>query len=59
MIPADIAQVKEGAKEPRLGVASVKTEPAVLLTVTKQPAVGTIGQEEEQHYYHHQSPFEQ
>ena len=40
---ADIAQVKEGAKEPRLGVASVKTEPAVLLTVTKQPAVGTIG----------------
>jgi len=40
---ADIATIREGAKEPRLGVASVRTEPAVLLTVTKQPAVGTIG----------------
>ncbi len=40
---ADIANVREAAKEPRLGVASVKTVPAVLLTITKQPAVGTIG----------------
>ena len=40
---ADIATVREGSKSPRLGVASVETHPAVLLTVTKQPATGTIG----------------
>ncbi len=40
---ADIAEVKEGGKMPRLGVASERTKPAVLITVTKQPAVGTIG----------------
>lgn len=40
---ADISHIISGAKEPRLGLASVRTEPAVLLTVTKQPAVGTIG----------------
>jgi len=40
---ADIARVTEGGKEPRLGVASVRTRPSVLLTVTKQPKVGTIG----------------
>lgn len=39
---ADIATIKVGAAEPRLGTASVKAEPAVLITVTKQPAVGTI-----------------
>lgn len=39
---ADIATVQEGSKSPRLGVASVETHPAVLLTVTKQPATGTI-----------------
>ncbi len=38
----DIADVTIGHKEPRLGVASVDAHPAVLLTVTKQPAVGTI-----------------
>ncbi len=38
----DIADVTTGHKEPRLGVASVDAHPAVLLTVTKQPAVGTI-----------------
>lgn len=38
----DIANVQIGNKMPRLGVASEKTKPAVLLTVTKQPAVGTI-----------------
>ena len=38
----DIANVQIGNKLPRLGVASEKTKPAVLLTVTKQPAVGTI-----------------
>ncbi len=40
---ADIADVAEGGEEPRLGVASVETEPAVLLTVAKQPGAGTIG----------------
>ncbi|MDE5970549.1 MAG: CusA/CzcA family heavy metal efflux RND transporter [Muribaculaceae bacterium] len=39
---ADIAEVKIGSKTPRLGVASERTKPAVLMTVTKQPAVGTI-----------------
>lgn len=39
---ADVADVAVGVKEPRLGVASVRTRPAVLLTVTKQPGAGTI-----------------
>lgn len=39
---ADIADVKIGSKAPRLGVASERGKPAVLMTVTKQPAVGTI-----------------
>lgn len=39
----DIAEVSVGNKSPKLGVASERTIPAVLLTVTKQPAVGTIG----------------
>jgi Cu(I)/Ag(I) efflux system membrane protein CusA/SilA len=38
----NIAQVKTGAKAPRLGIASEKGKPAVLLTVTKQPATGTV-----------------
>lgn len=38
----DIADVSIGNKLPRLGVASEKAQPAVLLTVTKQPAVSTI-----------------
>lgn len=38
----DIATVQIGNKMPRLGVASVKAQPAVLITCTKQPAVGTI-----------------
>lgn len=38
----DIANVQIGNKLPRLGVASEKTQSAVLLTITKQPAVGTI-----------------
>ena len=40
---ADLGRVVLGPQEPRLGVASVKTKPAVLLTITKQPSVGTIG----------------
>lgn len=40
---SDIAEISAGTEEPRLGVASVRSEPAVLLTVAKQPGVGTIG----------------
>lgn len=38
----DIGNIREGSKTPRLGVASVRAQPAVLMTVTKQPKVGTI-----------------
>ena len=38
----DIAIVAIGNKMPRIGVASERTIPAVLMTITKQPAVGTI-----------------
>lgn len=37
----DIAEVKIGPKEPRMGTASVEGKPAVILTVTKQPNVST------------------
>jgi len=40
---ADVADVKVGSQEPKLGLASQKGHPAVLLTVTKQPNTGTIG----------------
>lgn len=38
----DVADVRVGAREPKLGVASEKGKPAVLLTVTKQPNTGTL-----------------
>ena len=38
----DIAEVKIGAQEPKLGTASERGKPAVILTVTKQPATSTI-----------------
>ncbi len=38
----DIADVKIGAQQPKLGTASERGKPAVLLTVTKQPKTGTI-----------------
>ncbi|MBQ8225669.1 MAG: efflux RND transporter permease subunit [Bacteroides sp.] len=38
----DVADVRVGAKLPRLGLASERGEPAVLLTVTKQPATSTL-----------------
>lgn len=38
----DIADVKIGAKLPKLGTASERGKPAVLLTVTKQPATSTL-----------------
>lgn len=39
---ADIATVSVEAASPKLGAASVKTRPSVIMTVTKQPGVGTI-----------------
>ena len=38
----DIADVRIGAKLPKLGTASERGKPAVLLTVTKQPATSTL-----------------
>ena len=38
----DVAHIAQAGQHPRLGVASVKATPSVLVTVTKQPAVGTI-----------------
>lgn len=38
----DIATVKIGGKQPKLGLASERTKPAVLVTVTKQPNTSTI-----------------
>ncbi len=38
----DVADVKIGAQQPKLGLASEKGKPAVLVTVTKQPNTGTI-----------------
>ena len=38
----DIADVQVGSAEPKLGTASEKGKPAVLLTVTKQPNTSTI-----------------
>ncbi len=43
----DIAEIEIAPEMPRLGLASVKGQPAVLITVTKQPAVGTINLNEE------------
>ena len=37
----DIATVKIGGKSPKLGTASERTKPAVLITVTKQPDTST------------------
>lgn len=39
---SDVAEVTVGHKTPRLGVASERAVPAVLMTITKQPGVGTI-----------------
>lgn len=38
----DIADVQIGSQEPKLGTASERGKPAVLMTVTKQPKTGTI-----------------
>lgn len=39
---SDIADVRVGSKAPKLGTASEKGKPAVLVTVTKQPHTSTI-----------------
>lgn len=39
---SDIAKVQIGNKAPKLGVASEKGKPAVLVTVTKQPSTNTL-----------------
>ena len=38
----NIATIQIGAKSPKLGTASERTKPAVLITVTKQPNTSTI-----------------
>lgn len=38
----DIATVRIGGKSPKLGLASERTKPAVIVTVTKQPNTSTI-----------------
>ena len=38
----DVADVRIGAQQPKLGLASEKGKPAVLVTVTKQPETGTL-----------------
>lgn len=38
----DIAEVRIGSQEPKLGTASERGKPAVLLTVTKQPNTSTV-----------------
>ena len=42
VVLADIADVEIADKSPKLGLASVEAQPAVLVTVTKQPNTGTI-----------------
>ena len=37
-----IAEVKVGDRRPKFGTASLRTEPAVILTVTKQPQTSTL-----------------
>ena len=37
-----IAEVKIGDRKPKFGTASLRTEPAVILTVTKQPHTSTL-----------------
>lgn len=39
----DIAEVRVGGRQPRIGTASVEAHPAVIVTVTKQPDEGTVG----------------
>ena len=42
VLHGNIAEVKIGDKAPKMGVASTMTEPAVLITITKQPNTSTL-----------------
>lgn len=42
IVLADVADVKMGAKSPKMGTASISGKPGVLLTVTKQPSTSTL-----------------
>ena len=42
IVLADVADVTVAPKRPEIGKASLNTKPAVLVTVTKQPATGSI-----------------
>lgn len=42
LLISDVATVGIGSKEPKLGLASERGKPAVLLTVSKQPNVNTL-----------------
>lgn len=42
IVLADVADVKLGAKSPKMGLASVSGKQGVLLTVTKQPSTSTL-----------------
>ena len=42
LLLSHIAEVKIGDQRPKFGVASLRTEPAVILTVTKQPNTSTL-----------------
>ena len=42
IVLADVAHVRIGAQTPKIGTASEKGKPAVLLTVTKQPNTSTL-----------------
>ena len=42
VVLADVADVIVSDKQPKLGMASVEAQPAVLITVKKQPNTGTI-----------------
>lgn len=46
---SDISEVKVGPKTPKIGTATLRTQPAVLVTVTKQPGAGSIELTEEIH----------
>lgn len=45
----DIAEVKIGAKTPKIGTATVRATPAVIVTITKQPGAGSIELSKEIH----------
>ncbi len=42
IVLSDIAEIRIGNKSPKLGVASEKGKPAVLVTITKQPNTNTL-----------------